>query len=70
MTNPKIIILSDLMQSRARKERELAYYQDELKKLEERMHWLKLEIRLTNDIIDMIEKEKIIDIRNWIDKTN
>jgi len=30
------------------------------------MHWLQMEIRLTSDIIDMIEKEKIIDIKEMI----
>lgn len=70
MSQSKIIIIQDLLETRARKEKELAYYHDELKKLQDRMKWLNMEIKLTNDIIDMIEKEKIIDIREWTDKSH
>lgn len=66
MTTSKIIIIQDLLDTRARKEKELHFYQEELKKLQDRMHWLQMEIRLTSDIIDMIEKEKIIDIKEMI----
>lgn len=68
MTTSKIIIIQDLLDTRARKEKELQFYQEELKKLQDRMHWLQMEIRLTSDIIDMIEKEKIIDIKEMIKK--
>lgn len=68
MSDAKIIIIQDLLDTRARKERELNYYQDELRRLEERMHWLRMEIKLTNDIINMIEKEKMVDIREMIKK--
>lgn len=66
MTTSKIIVIQDLLDTRARKEKELHFYQEELKKLEEKMHWLKMEIRLTTEIISMIEKEKIIDIKEMI----
>ena len=66
MSDSKVIIISDLLDTRARKEKELAFYQDELRKLEEKMKWLKMEIKLTSDIITMIEKEKIIDIKEMI----
>jgi hypothetical protein len=66
MTTSKIIIIKDLLDTKARKEKELQFYQEELKKLQDRMHWLQMEIRLTSDIIDMIEKEKIIDIKEMI----
>lgn len=59
----KIIIIQDLLDTKARKEKELAFYQTELLKLEEKMKWLKMEIKLTNDIIKMIEKEKILDFK-------
>lgn len=68
MTTSKIIIIKDLLDTKARKEKELQFYQEELKKLQDRMHWLQMEIRLTSDIIDMIEKEKIIDIKEMIKK--
>jgi hypothetical protein len=68
MSDSKVIIISDLLDTRARKEKELAFYQDELRKLEEKMKWLKMEIRLTSDIITMIEKEKVLDIKEWTQK--
>ena len=66
MTTSKIIIIKDLLDTKARKEKELQFYHEELKKLQDRMHWLQMEIRLTSDIIDMIEREKIIDIKEMI----
>ena len=66
MTTSKIIIIKDLLDTKARTEKELQFYQEELTKLQDRMHWLQMEIRLTSDIIDMIEKEKIIDIKEMI----
>jgi len=66
MSDAKIIIIKDLLDTKLRKEKELAFYQDELRKLEERMHWLRLEIKLTTDIIDMIEREKMLDIKDFI----
>ena len=68
MSDSKVIIISDLLDTRARKEKELAFYQDELRKLEEKMKWLRMEIKLTSDIITMIEKEKILDIKEWTQK--
>jgi len=41
----------------------LAFYQDELKKLQEKMHYIQLEIQLTSDIIVMIENERLMDLR-------
>ncbi len=69
-SDAKIIIIQDLLDTKSRKEKELAFYNEELRKLEERMHWLKLEIKLTSDIIDMIEHEKMLDIKQWMGKKN
>ena len=60
---PKIIMLADVMETRVRKEKELEYYQKELEKLQEKMFFIKKDIDITNLIIDMIEKENDIDIR-------
>jgi len=60
---PKIILITDLIDSRKRKEEELAFYNVELKKLIEKMRFVQLEIRLTNDIIHMIEHEKVKEIK-------
>lgn len=64
--NAKIIIIQNLLDTRARKEKELAFYHEELKKLEQKMVFLKMEIKLTSDIIDMIEKEKMIDLKEML----
>lgn len=63
-----IIIIQDLLETKSRKEKELAFYQEELRKLQEKMHYIKLEIQLTSDIILMIENEKIMDLRKLKDK--
>ena len=60
---PKIIMLADVLETRVRKEKELEYYQNELEKLQEKMFFIKKDIDITNLIIDMIEKENVIDIR-------
>ena len=64
----KLIIISDLLDTRARKQKELAFYNDQLKELQAKMYWVKKEIDLTNSIIDMIEQEKVLDLQEWIQK--
>ena len=56
-------MLADVLETRVRKEKELEYYQKELEKLQEKMFFIKKDIDSTNLIIDMIEKENVIDIR-------
>lgn len=63
MEKSNIIVIQDLLDTKARKEKELAFYQDELKKLQEKMHYIQLEIQLTSDIIVMIENERLMDLR-------
>jgi len=68
---PKIIMLADVLETRVRKEKELEYYQKELEKLQEKMFFIKKDIDITNLIIDMIEKENVIDIRqHMLEKKN
>ena len=62
----KVIVLTDLLDSRARKEKELAFYADQLKELQAKMFWIKHEIDLTTTIIDMIEKEKMMDFQDYL----
>jgi len=54
----KIILITDLLESKKRKEEELEYYKEQLVELERRMMWVQQEIDLTNTIIDIIETEK------------
>ncbi len=64
--NAKLIIISDLLDTKIRKEKELAFYNDQLKELQSKMFWVKKEIDLTTNIIDMIEKEKMMDLQKWM----
>lgn len=64
MSNPpKIILLTDILDTRLRKEQELAFYQRELEKLQEKMMFLRKDIQITNLCIEIIEKEKVVDVR-------
>jgi|TARA_A100001015_G_C15019532_1_gene727285 hypothetical protein len=65
----KIIFLTDLIETKVRKEKELEYYQMELQKLQEKMFYVKKEIDLTKTIINIIEDEKVIDVRENLYKS-
>lgn len=60
---PKLILLADIIENKVRKESELAYYEEELKKLQEKMYWIKRDIDVTNIIIDMVKNEKVLDVK-------
>ena len=67
----KLIKITDIIETKLRKEKELEYYQQELEKLQQKMFFLKKDIDITNLIIDLIEKEKVYDIKqNMIEKRN
>lgn len=63
-----IILINDLVDLRARKRKELEYYNKQLEELRTKMFFIQKEIDLTSDIIDMIEKEKILDLREYLNK--
>ena len=65
----EILMISDLLDIRARKLKELEFYNEQLNDLKLKMVFIQQEIALTNKIIDMIEKETIIDIGLHIKKT-
>ena len=66
-TSTKIILLSDYIEQKVRKEKELEYYTKELEELQRKMFFLRKEIQLTNVIIDIVEAEKVIDIREYLE---
>jgi len=66
-TPNKIILLSDYIEQKVRKEKELEYYTKELEELQRKMFFLRKEIQLTNVIIDIVEKEKVIDIKEYLE---
>ena len=59
----KIVFLSDLIEQKIRKEKEIDYYEAQLKEIEQKLFFLKKEKDLTNLIIDILEQEKIIDFQ-------
>jgi len=65
----EILMISDLLDMRARKQQELEFYNQQLKELQVKMVFIQQEISLTNKIITMIEQEQIIDIALHIKKT-
>jgi len=58
----KIILLKDVYALKEQKEKELAFYKEKMAELQEKMLWLEREIKLTKDIIKMIEEERIKNI--------
>ena len=62
----KIILISDIVETKVRKEKELQYYQEELEKLKQKMFFLQKDIEITNMCIDIIEHEKIAGVPNLI----
>ena len=68
MTNESnILSLSDIIKQRTRKQDELEYYEQELKKLEVKLIFLREEIKLTNLIIHVVTNEKVTDIHKYIE---
>ena len=55
-----LIRITDVLETKIRKEKELEYYQKELEKLQQKMFFIKKDIEITNLIIDMIEKENVL----------
>ena len=55
-----LIRITDVLETKVRKEKELEYYQKELEKLQQKMFFIKKDIEITNIIIDMIEKDNVL----------
>ncbi len=68
MQGSKIIQIADLIEEKLRKEQELEYYEEEMKKLLFRMSLVRQEIGLTETIIRMIENEEIPNLLKNIEK--
>ena len=55
-----VISLTDLIESRLKKQREIEYYQETLVQLQKRIAELDKEVGITTIIIDMIETERVL----------
>ena len=62
MTDDNIIYLSDLIESKLKKEQEIEYYIESMKRLQIKVSELQKEINLTSLIIQMIEQERVLTI--------
>ena len=63
-----IISLSELIEQRLRKQRELDYYRETLITLERKIQELDKEVGITSLIIDMIETERVLTIDEKLGK--
>ena len=64
--NKKIIFITDLIESKVQKQREIEKYESQLKIIEEKLFFLRKEKEITETILELIEHEKIIDLRNYM----
>lgn len=62
MKSKKIVFLTDIIEQKLRKEKELQYYEQQLTELNNKMFFLRKEIDLTNTIIDIISNDNVIDL--------
>lgn len=66
----KLILITDFIEQKVRKEKELEFYMRELEKLNTKISYLRTEVDLTNTIIGMIKGEMVYDIKEqMIEKT-
>ena len=68
MKSGKIILITDLIEEKLRKEQELEFYEREMQKLLTRMFYVRRDIGLTEIIIRMIELEEIPNILKNIEE--
>ena len=66
MSDRKILFITDLIDQRLRKEKEIEYYEKELEEITKKLFFLKKEKELTELIINIIQNEKVIDVRENI----
>tara|TARA_B000000532_G_scaffold224015_1_gene200577 strand:+ start:251 stop:508 length:258 start_codon:yes stop_codon:yes gene_type:complete len=65
----KLILISEFLEQKLRKEQELEFYIKELEELQRKIGYLKQEVSLTNTIINMIKTEQVYDIKeNLLEK--
>ena len=64
----EIILLTDLIDQRLRKQQEIEFYEQQLKDIENKLFFLRKEKQLTEYILDLIEKEKVKDLTPLLDR--
>jgi hypothetical protein len=66
ISDGKIALISDIIEQKLRKEKELEFYTKELEELQRKMYFLQKDVDLTNSIINLIQAEQIIDIEKYM----
>ena len=56
-----IVFITDLIESKVRKEREIEYYEEKIKEIEKKLFFLKKEQNVTETILDIIQNEKVLE---------
>ena len=67
-SNSKIILLTDIYETKARKEKELAYYKEQLEILNQKMFFIRKDIEITTICINLIENEMVVDVKQLIEE--
>ena len=62
----KIIFITDLIESKINKQREIENYESQLKVIEEKLFFLRKEKEITETILELIEHEKIMDLKSYL----
>lgn len=62
----KIISLTDVLENKIVKEKELLYYREQLEEIQRKIAFLETDLNITKQIISLIEQEKIIEVDNSV----
>jgi len=66
----KLILITEFIEQKLRKEQELEFYLKELAELNRKIGFLRGEVDLTNTIINMIKREQVYDIKEEMISNN
>jgi hypothetical protein len=66
----KLILITEVIEQKLRKEKELEYYYKELEEIQRKIGFLKGEVQLTTTIIGMIKHELVYDIKQSLIDNN
>ena len=64
----RIIVLTDLIEQKLRKEKEIEFYQKQLLEFQIKIQHLQKDVDLTKLIIDVITSDSVIDIKDRVVK--
>jgi hypothetical protein len=65
---PKLILLEEFLEQRLRKEQEISYYEKQMQEIERKLFFLRKERELTATIIDMLTREKVLDLQEMVEE--